>query len=181
MDIPPKITFRNMEPSHAIDARIRQRVEKLEQMYGHLIGCQVAIEAPHRHQQQGKLYRVRVHAILPRVEVVAGRDPADHHAHEDVYVALRDAFDAVERRLEDYARRQRGAVKAHAEHPLAQIARLFREKGYGFLSTRDGREIYFHRNSVHGSRFDELELGESVRFVEGEGDEGPQATVVTPL
>ena len=179
MEIPPKITFRNMEPSHAIEARIRERIDKLEHVYGRLTGCQIAIEAPHRHHQHGKLYRVRVHAILPRMEVVAGRDPGDHHAHEDVYVALRDAFDAVERRLEDCARRQRGAVKTHEQPPLARIASLFRDKGYGFLSTFDGREIYFHRNSVRGTRFDELELGSSVRFVEESGDKGPQATVVT--
>jgi cold shock CspA family protein len=178
MQIPPRIAFRNMAPSDAIEAKIRERIDKLEQMHGGLIGCEVAVEAPHRRHHQGKVFRVRVHAILPGGEVVAGRDPAEHHAHEDLYVALRDAFDAVERRLEDQVRRQRGAVKAHEGHPVGHVVKLFRDAGYGFLSTSDGREIYFHRDSVLSGRFEDLELGGSVRFVEEMGDKGPQATTV---
>ena len=181
MEVPPKITYRNMQPSEAIELRIQERIQKLERLYGRMIGCQVAVEAPHRHHRHGKIFRVRVHASLPGGEIIAGRDPAEHHAHEDVYVAIRDAFDAAERRLEDHARRQRGAVKSHEPPPTGRVARLFPGDGYGFLATHDGREIYFHRNSVLNGGFDSLEVGAVVRFAEELGDEGPQATTVVPL
>jgi len=178
MQVAPDISFRDIAPSDAIEERIRGRIDKLERMYGRIVGCQVVVEAPHRRQRQGKVFRVRVHVTVPGGEIVAGRDPAQHQAYEDVYVAVRDAFDAVERRLEDHARKQRGAVKRHEEQPTARVARIFPEAGYGFLATRDGREIYFHRNSVVNRGFDELEPGTVVRFVEEPGDDGPQATTV---
>jgi cold shock CspA family protein/ribosome-associated translation inhibitor RaiA len=180
MEVEPKITFRGIAPSAAIEARIQERIDKLEQMYGGLIGCHVAIEAPHGHHHQGKLFRVRLRVTAPGAEIVAGRNPAEHHAHEDVYVALRDAFDAVERRLEDHARWQRGVVKVHEEPKLGRIVKLFVGEGYGFLTTADGREVYFHRNSVRESRFEELEVGSAVRFAEEMGEKGPQATAVIP-
>jgi ribosomal subunit interface protein len=177
MEVSPRISFRNMPPSDAIESRIRKRIDKLEQMFGRMIGCEVVVESPHRHQRQGKVYRVRVHAKVPGAEIVAGRDPAEHQAHEDVYVAVRDTFDAVERRLEDHARRRRGAVKTHEAQPTGRVAKLFPEAGYGFLVTPEGREIYFHRNSVVDG-FDRLEIGRVVRFAEEPGENGPQATTV---
>jgi cold shock CspA family protein len=103
----------------------------------------------------------------------------DHHAvDEDLYVAIRDAFDAARRRLEDYAGRQRGAVKSHEERHRARVSRLFPEEGYGFLATPDGREIYFHRHSVLHPGFDRLAIGTEVRFVEESGEKGPQASTV---
>jgi ribosome-associated translation inhibitor RaiA len=77
------------------------------------MSCRVVIELHHRHHHQGNLYHVRVDLKVPDAEIVASREPAEHHAHEDVYVAIRDAFNAVRRRLEDYIRRRRGVVKAH--------------------------------------------------------------------
>jgi ribosomal subunit interface protein len=181
MEGPLKISFRDVAPSDAIESRIRERVARLEQMYDRLIRCDVAVEAPHRRHRQGKVYRVRVHATVPGAEIVAGRDPSEHHAHEDLYVALRDAFDAVERRLEDHARRTRGAVKTHQAPPTGRVATLFADAGYGFLVTPDGREVYFHRNAVQNGGFDRLEVGSAVRFAEEAGENGPQATVVAAL
>lgn len=181
MDIQPIVTYRNMEASEAIDQRIQDRIVKLERLFGHVIGCRVAVEAPHRHHRQGKTFRVRVHATLPGREIVAARDPGEDHAHEDVYVAIRDAFDAVERRLEDHARRRRGAVKTHEAPPTGRVVKLFPDAGYGFVATPDGREVYFHRNSVLNDGFGRLEVGSAVRFAEESGEKGPQATTVAPL
>jgi ribosomal subunit interface protein len=178
MEVPPKISFRDIAPSEAIESRVLERIAKLEQMYGRVIRCDVAVEAPHRRHRQGKVFRVRVHLTVPGAEIVAGRDPAEHHAHEDVYVALRDAFDAVERRLEDRARRIRGDVKSHEPQPTGRVVKLFPDAGYGFLVTPDGREIYFHRNAVQNGGFDRLEIGSTVRFAEELGENGPQATTV---
>ncbi|MFQ5792820.1 MAG: cold shock domain-containing protein, partial [Acidobacteriota bacterium] len=115
---------------------------------------------------------------LPGEELVVSRNPADHAAHEDVYVAVRDAFDEVRRQLEDCVRRRRGHLKRREGLPRARVRRLFKENGYGFLETIDGREIYFHRNSVLRNRFDLLKVGTEVRFSEEKGEKGPQASTV---
>ena len=114
MQVESRISFRNMEPSPAIEATVEERIERLERHFGGMTTCQVVIESPHRHQQHGRIHHVRLHVVVPGGDIVVGRDPAEHHEHEDVYVAIRDAFDAAERRIEDHARRSRGDVKTHA-------------------------------------------------------------------
>jgi cold shock CspA family protein len=96
----------------------------------------------------------------------------------DIQVALRDAFDSACRQLEDYVRRRRGSVKALETAPHARVSKLFPREGYGFLSTPDGREIYFHRHGVLHGAFDRLEVGTEVSFVEAAGKQGPQASTV---
>jgi ribosome-associated translation inhibitor RaiA len=113
MPSPVQITFRDMEPSAALETRIRERAEQLERVFDRMTSCHVMVEAPHRHHHQGRLFHVRIDATLPRHEFVVGRDPTEHHAHEDANVAVRDAFDALRRQLEDHTRRQHGKVKTH--------------------------------------------------------------------
>ncbi|MCC6610575.1 MAG: ribosome-associated translation inhibitor RaiA [Burkholderiales bacterium] len=103
-----QITVRDMEHSAALDERIRDKARKLEQVYPRVQSCRVVLEAPHRHKQQGKLFTVRVDLTVPGRAIVVNRDH-----HEDVYVALRDAFNAARRQLEAYGRIQRGDVKNH--------------------------------------------------------------------
>jgi len=114
MQIPLQISFRNMDPSPAVEARIRKKAAKLERFHSRIIGCSVVVEAPHRHRNKGKLYNVRVDISVPGKDVVVDRAKPVNHAHEDVYVAIRDAFNAATRRLEDRARKMRGEVKNHA-------------------------------------------------------------------
>src|SRR4030043_380004 len=97
----------------------------------------------------------------------------------DLAEAIRDAFDAARRKLEDFARKQRGDVKQHETLPHARISALFLDKGYGFLTTVDNREIYFHEHSIVNRDFGHLKVGMEVRFVEEEGEKGPQASTVT--
>ena len=111
MPIPLQISFRNMEPSPAVEARIRKKAAKLERFHDRIVGCTVVVEAPHRHHHKGKLYSVHVDISVPGKDLVIGRAKPLDHAHEDVYVAIRDAFDAAVRRLEDQARKMRGDVK----------------------------------------------------------------------
>jgi ribosomal subunit interface protein len=120
MTIPLQISFRNMEPSPAVEARIRKKAEKLERFHDRIIGCTVVVEAPHRHHHKGKLYTVRVDISVPGKDVVVDRAKPENHAHEDVYVAIRDAFNAATRRLEDQMRKMRGDVKTHAGPPPAE-------------------------------------------------------------
>jgi ribosomal subunit interface protein len=178
MQIPLQISFRNMDPSPTIEARIREKAAKLERFHDRIIGCTVVVEAPHRHHHKGKLYNVRVDVSVPGKDVVVDHAKPLDHAHEDVYVAIRDAFDAAARRLEDHARRMRGDVKSHAAPRHGKIATLFGD--YGFITTVEGDEVYFHRNSVVGVNFDALEVGNDVTLVvaENEGVEGLQASTV---
>ena len=119
MQIPLQISFRNMDPSPAVEERIRKKAAKLERFHDRIIGCTVVVEAPHRHHHKGKLYSVRVDVSVPGKDVVVDRAKPSDHAHEDVYVAVRDAFNAVTRRLEEQARKMRCSVKTHAGRTTA--------------------------------------------------------------
>jgi ribosomal subunit interface protein len=183
MQLEPQITFRNMGPSPAMETQIRQRLDELNHLFDRITGCRVVVEAAHRHQRKGRIYHVRVDLSVPGNEIVVKRDPPEHHAHEDMHVAIRDAFDAVRRQLEDHVRRSRGLTKTHETGDYGKIARLFPEEGYGFILSTDGEEIYMHRNSVTSEGFDKLRVGDAVRYVvhPGEGEKGPQASTVIVL
>ena len=178
MQIPLQITFRNMEHSDAVEAKIREKAAKLEKFAEHMTSCRVIIEAPHQHHHQGQLFNVKIDITLPGKEIIADRHPDQHHAHEDAYVAIRDAFDAARRQLEDYVRQRRRDVKHHEVEPHGKIVQLFPAEDYGVIQTSDGREIYFHRNSILGADFDKLEEGARVHFTEEMGENGPQASTV---
>ncbi|BAQ16812.1 HPF/RaiA family ribosome-associated protein [Methyloceanibacter caenitepidi] len=113
MEFPLDISFRNMDPSEAVETRIREKAAKLGRLYNRIIGCTVVVEAPHRHHHKGKLYSVHIDISVPGKDLVVDRAKPLDHAHEDVYLAVRDAFNAAERQLEDHARRMRGDVKNH--------------------------------------------------------------------
>ena len=180
LQTPLEITFRNLDHSDAVEAKVREKVEKLEQAYDRITSCRVRIEAMNRQHTKGNLYQVNIEIGVPGKQVTVGRNAGKNHAHEDVYVALRDAFNAARRRLADHSRRKSGRVKSHEVPPHGKVARLFPYEGYGFIETPDGREIYFHRNSLVDADFDKLEAGQEVRYVaaEGESDKGPQASTV---
>lgn len=178
--VPLRIAYRDVGASPAIERRIRREVEKIGKFHRRLTACQVHVSAPHRHQRRGKLYSVRIRLLFPGGSLWINRGSTLDQAHEDVYVAIRDAFAAATRRLEDHVRRSGGAVKRHAVEPHGVVARLFPVEGYGFIRTPDGEEVYFHRNSVVSGAFNRLKEGSEVRFAaaEGESDKGPQATTV---
>lgn len=116
MDIPLQISFKNMDHSDAIEARVREKALKLEQYFSHLISCRVVIEAPHRHHHKGKIYHIKIEMGVPRqTELVVSNEREMNHAHEDVYVAIRDAFGKATRQLQDYAGRMEGKSKRREE------------------------------------------------------------------
>ena len=183
MQFPLQITFRHMDSSEAVAARIRERAGELERFFDRIISCRVVVECRHPRHHQGNLFRIRVDVKVPGREIAVGRDPAAHHAHEDVYVAIRDAFDAARRLLEDHVRERRREVKLHAVPDHGRIARLLPAQNCGFILSAEGNEIYFHRNSVTNGGFDKLAVGDGVRFVaqHSESAAGPQASTVVPL
>ena len=183
MQLPLQITFRHMDSSDAVAARIRERAGELERFFDRIISCRVVVECRHPRHQQGNLFRVRVDLKIPGREIAVGRDPAAHQAHEDIYVAIRDAFDTARRVLEDHVRERRGEVKTHTVPDHGRIARRLSEQNGGFILSADGNEIYFHRNSVTNGGFDKLALGDEVRFVaqHSESAAGSQASTVVAL
>lgn len=100
--------FKNVSQSDALEQRIREKADKLSHYHPHIVGCHVWVEAPHRHQHQGKLFSVKIDLHVPGEQIVV-----THDGDEDVYVALRDAFAAAKRKLEEHDERRRGDVKHH--------------------------------------------------------------------
>lgn len=178
MKLPLQITLRNMEPSDAIEADIREKAKKLDKFSGEIMSCRVVVEAQHHHHHKGNIYHVRLDITVPQNEIVISRERDLHHAHEDVHVAIRDAFDNARRKLEDITRRRRGDVKTHTAPGHGRIVVLQPDEDYGRIETEDGREIYFHKNSIINSAFDQLTVGMEVRFDEEQGDQGAQASSV---
>ncbi len=179
MQLPLQITWHNIAKSEAIEADIRAKAEKLDEFYDQIISCRVVVDAPHKHHHKGNLYRLRIDLKVPDKEIVVTRDPADNHAHEDIYVSIRDAFDALRRQLQEYARVRRGHVKPHEPSHMATVARVIPGEDYGFLSTPDGEEVYFSRDVVVDADFDKLAPGLAVNFVAHQGPEGLQAKRVS--
>jgi cold shock CspA family protein len=196
MILPVQVTFRELEPNEQAEAWVREAAAKLDRLYPKIVSCRVAIEEPHQHRQRGNPYQVRVELSVPGKELTVTREPKLPGSpqripqrkrskrleidapHKDLHIAIRDAFSAARRQLQDYVRLQRRELKTHETPPRAHVARVFPEEDYGFLVGQDGREIYFHRDSVLNDAFDRLKPGVEVSFAEEEGDKGPQASTV---
>jgi ribosomal subunit interface protein len=174
MQLPLQITYRHVDRSEALDTAIREKAEKLNEFYPELMSCRVTVAEERLHKQQGHLFSVHVDVRVPNHEFIVKRD-----RHEDVFVALRDAFDAAKRKLEDEIRMQRGDVKAHAVEQHGRVARIVRDERYGFIETPDGRELYFSAVNVVTPDFDALEVGAEVQFIEDLAAEGRQAKRVS--
>lgn len=107
---PVQITIRDLPSSPAIESHIRKKADKLTQFYDHINSCRIVITLPQKHKRQGKLYCVRIDLTVPGKELAV-----THKLDEDIYVAIRDAFQALTRQLEQYARKRRGDVKRHEQ------------------------------------------------------------------
>lgn len=183
MEITPQIRFRGMDPSPAVEAALRERIDRLERFHERITSCNVVVEAPHRHGRKGKIYHVSVELTVPGRQIFVGREREENHAHEDVYVAIRDSFNAAQRQLEDAVREMSGhRVKPHPEKMQGTVVRLVPEEGFGFIAAPDGREFFFRRESmVSPTLWEKLETGTDVHFTEHEGEKGPYASAVAPI
>jgi len=176
MKFPLLITSRDITLTESIETTIREKAEKLSTFSDRIINCRVTVCSPPRHHHKGKTYNININIKVPGTEIIVKREP-----REDLYICIRDTFDAAKRQLKNYTRKQRGDVKLHENPPHAVIQDLKHDEGYGFIVTHEGREIYFHQNSVLNSRFDKLKVGAPVKFVEETGDNGPQASSITAI
>jgi ribosomal subunit interface protein len=179
---PIQVTFKGLDPSPAVEAQIKSKVEMLERFFDRIIGCQVVLERLSHHSRKGDPFGVRLELSVPGgPPVVVSHSHHDRGDHDDPYIAIRDAFNAAKRQLQDRARKLRGEVKIHAEPDTGRIWHLVPTERYGFiLSAVDGVEIYFHENALVGVEYDDLAVGDEVSYVshEKEGAKGPQASTV---
>ncbi|MGJ0508009.1 MAG: cold shock domain-containing protein [Methylocystis sp.] len=182
MQTSPEIDFQGMEPRDDLRARIEEKIAHLEKLYGRMTACRVVARGPGAHHRTGGHYEFNIRIALPDGrEVAVTRTPDPDERFQDVWFALGDAFKRADRQLEDAVREIRGDVKHHEAMPTGVVKSLSPADGFGLLESADGREIYFHRNSVGAPGFDSLKLGERVAFFEEEGAKGPQARRVKPL
>lgn len=119
MKLPLQVTFRDLVPLPSLEGDIRRRAAKLEEFAPDLSSCHVVVEATGNRHHQGHRYLVKIDVRLPGEEIFSGQ----HHGNEDIELAVRGAFDAIARRLEDHVRRRRGQVKQHAPKPLPASSR----------------------------------------------------------
>lgn len=115
MAVPVQVSFRGIDPSEFLEAEVRQRAEVLGRFSDRIIACKVVLEPSHKNHHKGNIYHVRIDLTVPGKEIVVSRDPGGNHAHEDMHVAIRDAFQAAKRQLEDYQRISNGDVKNHRD------------------------------------------------------------------
>ena len=173
MQLPLQVVFRDIERTPAIEAAVAEKSAKLELFYPRITSCRVTLGMIQRHKHQGKLFNVRVDITLPGHEIVVNRDRA-----EDIYVALRDAFDHAKRRLEDVARRMRGDIKLHEVEQTGKVVEIYPEEGFGFIEKQDGGHVYFHRFNLQHPDFAALHEGDEVLFLEEPAAQGTQANRV---
>jgi cold shock CspA family protein len=178
MNTPLQISFHNVPHSRVIESAIRDALERLEVFFDRIISCCVIIDQPHKHHKEGNLLQVKIDLKVPGSELVVKREPPENLVSSDMIAVIHESFEDMQRQLEQFVNRRRKFVKTHEIPPHARVARVFPEAGYGFLETLDGRELFFHRNSVLNEGFKRLNVGTEVTFVEELGDKGPQASTV---
>ena len=175
---PIKIAFLNLKHSQALEDNARKHAEKLGTYFDRIMSCRVGIET-HRNHNKGNIFHVRIDLIVPNAELVVNRDPPENHAHEDPYVAIRDAFNAMKKQLKCYVDKQRGAIKYHETPSEGLIREIAPIADYGIIETIEGRRLRFTKNSVVDYDFNKLEVGKRVRFIEAMASvEGPAASTV---
>ncbi|HBR21032.1 MAG TPA: 30S ribosomal protein S30 [Nitrospiraceae bacterium] len=177
MEVPLKIVLKDISPyEDVIEAEVRDLAAKLGKYFPGIISCRVTVEKPHKHHHTGSLYRATVLLTVPGKQISVNREHPLHKSHEDIFVAVRHAFDDAARQMEEFSLVWHKDVKGHDTLPHGVVAKLFPD-GYGFIVSFGGREIYFHKNSVLDG-FEKLKIGTEVRFHEEEGEKGPQASTV---
>lgn len=168
--LPVQITIRDLPVSAAVEAHIRKKAEKLNRFCDNISRCHIVVEFAQKNKQRGKLFNVRIDITVPGKELVV-----THKRDEDLYVCLRDAFNAVARRLEEHSRRRHGHVKTHNHVLHGQVTRIMQEDGYGFIEGTDGHEYYFSVTNVSYPSFKQLLIGDTVVYQGEPCNDGQQA------
>jgi cold shock CspA family protein/ribosome-associated translation inhibitor RaiA len=182
MQVPLELSTRDLSEETAEHAKllVREQVDKLDHMAHDIIACRVAVERPQRNHRTGNQYRVRIEATLaPGKKLVVAQEPGKHDPGDSLRQVVKHAFDAMRRQINTERQRRRGDVKTHHAEGFGFVVRMFPDAGFGFIqSAEGGHEVYFHHNSVIHRDLERLSVGTQVRYVEAQGDKGPQASTV---
>jgi ribosome-associated translation inhibitor RaiA len=178
VQVPLQVEFRHIDRPEWLEREIKRRAQRLERHADDLISCRVVVDKPQHRKRSGERYHVVVDIEVPGKEIVVSRDPGRDEGHVDPLVAVNQAFEAAERQLRSYHRLRHREIKPRDPHLRGRIVELNPAKHFGRIESADGREIYFHRNSVIESTLEALEVGNEVSFNEEPGEQGPQATFV---
>jgi ribosomal subunit interface protein len=165
-----QVTFRDFPsavPSASLELLIRKHIEKLNRFYDRISSCRVVVEFAQKHKHQGKLFNVRIDITVPGKELVVTRK-----VDQDIYVAIRDAFKAIQRQLEEHSRKRHGRVKSHNDVMHGRVARMIPQEGYGFIEGTDGNEYYFSMTNVSYPQFSQLTIGDAVEYFSEQQGEG---------
>lgn len=184
LQTPVQITFHQTDHADAVEADIRDKVAQLEHFVESLISCRVVVEHEHFHNHERGPVTVRFELGLPGGKtIVGGGAGTGNDAQADAATAVKAAFEAVKRQLHDHVDRRRRHTKVHEVPPHGVVLSVDPGGEFGFLQTSDGLDVYFHRNAVVEAEFEQLRVGDAVRFIlhAEEGVDGPQAASVQPL
>jgi len=186
MQVPLELAFHNTERAEWAEKEIRARVEELEDIYGRLNSCRVRVDQRADNTKGTIPPVVHIELGIPgHKDLVVSHEP-EHLQRKfqrpDLRNAIHEAFRIAERRLRDLKeqreRRTKDRVHDSENQSLGQIAELNPDKEHGFLMTKEGGLLYFHRNAVLSGDFDSLRRGDEVYYVEDVGDTGPIASKV---
>jgi cold shock CspA family protein/ribosome-associated translation inhibitor RaiA len=186
LQVPLEIAFHNIESSPRAEQEIRARVADLERLYDRLVSCRVRIDQRAKDRTGTIPPVVHIELGIPgHNDLVVSHEP-EHllrkYQHPDLHKAINEAFRIAERRLLDVKElrddREKAAAHDVESQSLGQIAEVTPEQDFGFLMTKEGGLLYFHRNSVLSGDFDHLARGDEVHYNEDVGDTGPIATKV---
>ncbi|HET7850533.1 MAG TPA: HPF/RaiA family ribosome-associated protein [Pseudolabrys sp.] len=186
MEIAPEISFHNLEGSDAAESMIRDHIGRLEDIYDRITTCRVRVDQRNQNSSGTIPPVVRIEISLPgHKDIVVAHEP-DHLQRKfqvpDLRNAINEAFRIAERRLSKYkdglVDHEAEGVHEAANEYLGQIADMPPGEDFGFLMTKEGGMLYFHRNSVLSGDFDSLRRGDEVTYVEETGDTGPIASKV---
>ena len=188
MQVPLEIAFHKIDKPDWAEDEIRARVGKLNAIFDRLTACRVRVDQRANHAGSGTPPVVRIEMSVPGTsELVVSYEPGRlqrRYQDPDLRTAINDAFATAEDKLATFKRQRQGHTKdAHHDVQnqfLGQVAEMHPEEDHGFLMTKEGGLLYFHRNSVLGGDFDELRRSDDVHYVEEVGDTGPIATKVRP-
>ncbi|TVP43535.1 MAG: HPF/RaiA family ribosome-associated protein [Gemmatimonadales bacterium] len=184
MDVPPEIAFRSIEPTDALKQMILDGIDSLEKVYPRLVSCRTMVADDTPDRQTGNNYRVRLDLGIPGKTLVVDERPVAGGEPRSLEQTIRDAFDVGSRLLRKEKDRQREGRKADSLPPHGRVNQLLTSPHgvrYGFLESRDGRQIYFQESALVDLDYEDLEIGSEVRYAAAEGDEGPQASTVAAL
>jgi ribosomal subunit interface protein len=172
--LPVQITIRDIPGAHNgsrnLEDHIRTKSESLKKYYNNMTSCRIVVEYEQKHKHRGKLYNIRIDITVPGKELVTTKK-----SNEDVYVAIRDAFNAINRQLDNLSHKRHGRVKTHSIVMHGRVARILEEDGFGFIEGTDGNEYYFSVTNVKSPGFERLMIGDAVEYYPEPVNEGWQA------